>query len=701
MRIHLIPNSHIDPVWLWDKNEGVDEVLNTFRSACDRMDEYPSLTFAGSSLQFYEWVLHHDPALFKRIKQRVAEGRWEVVGGWWVEADSNLPRESSFLKQAHLSQAFARKHFGSQTPVAYLPDSFGHPATLPKILAEAGFKYFVFCRPGAHEKPDLPANLFYWEYAGHRVLAYRLKHHYAPFRPLDDEHIKPLLEDEEYRRRPVNAFFFGVGNHGGGPTIAEIEYYNRFLAGQPERDSGYSTCQRFFDEAVQSPDIPTYCGDLHMHAVGCYSVLRNLKEAVRHGEHTLEVAARALRMTGKSSRCLDPFWKPTLFNQFHDILPGSCAPKAAAEACEEVGGAAAACRELTYTALKSLSTARPARIKTGELRVFNTLPYPVTRPISIETCGYYRDNVAFRDEHGTVIQVQKVLESVRCGNARWEFVDNLPARGFKAYYFDEQTAITPTPDEAGHFQPGDAIAMDPFRIHGDGAILQADKADERPLLKAPVQFQVLADQSDTWGHEVRAYDAVVDAFTQASSAVMTGPVTNKLYQHWTYGRSEIDVVYSVFAGRSEIYLDLTVNWAEDRRILKMEIEPAGAGAPTYTMEGPGGPIERQAKGGEMPMHNWVWVPSGGNRGLAILQDGAFACDCSNGRLRVTLVRSSYYSFHDPVKLRPADPQNRTDQGIHRFQMCWLPDQKCDSKQLERATAEFLEPYLIIHESRQA
>jgi len=355
MRLHLVPNSHIDPVWLWDKREGIDEVLNTFRSACDRMDEFPSLTFAGSSLQFYEWVLRFDPALFKRIQHRVAEGRWEVVGSWWIEADSNLPRAVSFRQHARLARAFERRHFGDTSPVAYLPDSFGHPASLPKLLAETGFKYFLFCRPGAHEKADLPANLFYWEYAGRRVLAYRLKFHYAPFRPLDDEHLRPMLDDEEFRRQPVNAFFFGIGNHGGGPTIAEIEYYNRYLATHPPGDAGYSTCRRFFEEAEKSPGIPTYQGDLHMHAVGCYSVLRALKESERHTEDALERTARALRLVGRSTRGLNALWKPVLFNQFHDILPGSCTPQAEAEAREELGCVASTCRDLTYSALKSQS----------------------------------------------------------------------------------------------------------------------------------------------------------------------------------------------------------------------------------------------------------------------------------------------------------------------------------------------------------
>jgi len=212
-----------------------------------------------------------------------------------------------------------------------------------------------------------------------------------------------------------------------------------------------------------------------------------------------------------------------------------------------------------------------------------------------------------------------------------------------------------------------------------------------PLWKEPPRFLVVADESDTWGHDVRAFDKVVDTFSLASTAILTGPVTSKLYQRWTYGRSEIDVIYALYTGCPEVYVEITVNWAEHRRLLKLEMTPAGADASTYTMEGP-------AAGEEMPLHTWLWVPTVGQHGLGMLQDGAFACDCHNGRLRLTLVRSSIYSFHDIVPLVPADPQRHTDQGLHEFRLCWLPEQEFSAQALDRRAAIFLEPCTVIYES---
>ena len=687
MRIHLIPNSHIDPVWLWDKYEGIDEVINTFRSACDRLDAYPDLTFTASSLQFYEWVQQFTPKLFDRIQEKVHEGRWEVAGGWWVEADTNLPTEASFIKQAEISQDFSRRYFGREIKVAYLPDTFGHPATLPKILACTGFEYLIFCRPGEHEKSDLPANLFRWEYDGHSVLTYRLKHHYLQGNIGEDRRLA-LLNDEEYRTNPTNCFFFGVGDHGGGPSIAEIEFFNRFISGQSTGDAGYSTCLRFFEEAASTPDIPTYSGDLHMHAVGCYSVLRDLKDAVRRCEQGLQFASRALDINGETDACLETAWKTTLFNQFHDILPGSCSPDAAEQAAAELGGVASLCRDTAYRALKSVSQAHPASAPEGEFRIFNTLPFSVTVPLNIESFGYYNPNAAFKDEDGNEIAIQEVLPSVRCENRRWEFVDSLPPRKYKSYYFDNETLVERAEPEASHFQRVDEST--------GGSI---GNALDR-ILEAPPCFLVLDDASDTWGHGVSTYDAVEGTFTLVSSSVLSGPVTDKLCQRWSYGKSTLEAIYSVYKNLPGVYVELAANWSEERKILKIEICPAGACSSVVTMQGAGGPVERRADGKEMPLHHWVWAPTR-DGGLAVVQDGAFACDFTAERLRLTFVRSSVYAFHDPYGLNPADPQQLTDQGVHRMRLHLDLMQKPDAEALGRLSLTFLEPYPVIRECGEA
>lgn len=140
--LHMIGNAHIDAPWLWPWPEAMSVVLSTFRSALDRMNEDPDFTFTASSAQFYEWVAQTDPKMMDEIRTRVKEGRWDVVGGWWVEPDVNIPNGESLVRQGLYGQEVFQRLFGHPAEVAYNPDAFGHPGTLPQILKLQGMQSF-------------------------------------------------------------------------------------------------------------------------------------------------------------------------------------------------------------------------------------------------------------------------------------------------------------------------------------------------------------------------------------------------------------------------------------------------------------------------------------------------------------------------------------------------------------------------------
>ncbi len=151
--VYMIGNAHIDPVWLWQWQEGLHEVRATFRSALDRMDEYPEFIFTCDSVAYLEWVEAVDPELFKDIARRIAEGRFVVVGGWWIEPDCNLPHGESFVRQALYAQRFLADRFGAVATVGCNVDPFGHAATLPQLLAKAGIGSYMFLRPRRRKRP--------------------------------------------------------------------------------------------------------------------------------------------------------------------------------------------------------------------------------------------------------------------------------------------------------------------------------------------------------------------------------------------------------------------------------------------------------------------------------------------------------------------------------------------------------------------
>ncbi len=714
-RLFLVSNSHIDPVWLWDKYEGIDEIINTFRSACERLDEYPDLRFSASSISFYKWVEHYSPDVFERIKAHVAIGRWEIVGGWLVEADCNLPTADSFRKSAEISLAYAKDRFGVDVPVAYSPDSFGHPATLPTLLAESGFKYYVFSRPQESEKPDLPSNLFWWEHEGSRVLCYRLKYHYTQGRDMDFDSLRERIGDESMYINNLACFFFGVGDHGGGPTKREIEFYKAETLSRPQLGMQFATCLDFFKEAEKLPDIPTYSGDLHMHAIGCYSVNRAIKHAVRTAERALTYTQRVIddapipplpragealpasspseagceRGRGEGS-LLDPLWETTIFNEFHDILPGSCSPDAAKQCLDDLGGVNSEALNTSYEALKRISGSQAVTRKEGEFRLYNSLPYPVTGPFQIESFQYYRDGAPFRDISGKELPIQEVTASVKCGNRRWLFVDTIPAKTMKSYYFDTDAEPKFGFGDAHFFKPGESAAQDILKVDAPGQI--AGAASGKAFFKTPLVFSVMPDDSDTWSHGLAGYGEGTGWFEQEMSAVVVGKLASFLVSKQKFRDSSLELTFAVYKGMPFADLRIKVYWQEPRSILKMELAPAER-LDMFIAQGPGGAIEKRTNRREEPLHGWIQA---GN--LAILQDGAFAMDRFDERLRFTLIRSSIFGFHDPWKIDELGPLEHTDLGLHEFRFRFLTQPGISSDELDRLLATFIEPFKVVREN---
>ena len=175
--MYMIGNAHLDPVWLWLWREGYHEVLATFRSALDRLNETPDFVFTCACACYYEWVEENDPLMFEEIRQRVAEGRWGIVGGMWIQPDMNLPSGESILRQTLFAQRFFHQKFGKIATVGYNVDTFGHNAMTPQLLRLSGMSSYVWMRPSVIENGNIPEGPMIWEGTdGSRVTALYLIH---------------------------------------------------------------------------------------------------------------------------------------------------------------------------------------------------------------------------------------------------------------------------------------------------------------------------------------------------------------------------------------------------------------------------------------------------------------------------------------------------------------------------------------------
>jgi alpha-mannosidase len=260
-------------------------VLSTFRSALNRMNENPDFTFTASSAQFYEWVASRDPQMLDEIRRRVEEGRWAIVGGWWVEPDENIPNGESLVRQGLYGQRLFQQLFGRTAEIGYNPDAFGHPGTLPQILKLQGLTAYVFMRPMSHEK-KLPADVFWWEGAdGTRVLTYRIPYSYGFAEQLRDR-LRDFMADLQEPTQDL-MFFYGAGDHGGGPAKENIQSIVDMQKTPAAPTLVFSVPDRYFDEVSKLSDLPVVADDLQHHSVGCYTAMSEIKKNNRAAESAL------------------------------------------------------------------------------------------------------------------------------------------------------------------------------------------------------------------------------------------------------------------------------------------------------------------------------------------------------------------------------------------------------------------------------
>jgi alpha-mannosidase len=690
----MIGHAHIDPVWRWTKDEGFAEVLATFRSAVARLREYPEAAFIASSAQFYQWVKEADPALFVQIKALVREGRWNLVGGWWVEADVNCPLGESLVRQGLYGQLFFLENFGRETRIGFNPDAFGHPWTLPQILSGQGLAGYFFMRPGPHEKADLRIPLFLWQGPdGTKIPAVQILGSYNGSERSIEAQVK---ETEQYlgRNQPDKktwAVFYGVGNHGGGPTKAAIEKIKEMQGADPRIQ--FSTLDRYLDAIAPGLEsLPVVSGELQHHARGCYSACASVKAWNRESEWALltaeKLAAIDAALLGREypREPLRKSWEKVLFNQFHDILAGSAIEEAYRDARNDYGYALSVARDISLRSLQDIAqrvnTAAAPNEMCAPFLVFNPQSWGVREPVEVEVerlanrlprlVRHDGKDVAYQEIRTAGVKVSSRIRIV--------FEDEFPSLGYALYYLDFGGAETST--RTPGVIVGPSILQNNFvRVSFDdksGAIRSYfDKRMSRELLKAPAEAIVLEDWDDTWGHKIVAYDREVGRFGGAEfTTIETGPERGRIQVKTHYGNSFLVHDYILYASRPELHCRLTVNWNEYYKVLKIGF-PNVLNIGTLTYSNPYGFIERPMNGEEEPGQTWVDLSGHdekGKFGLALLNENKCGYSVKDGEIRLTVLHSTAWSHHIPETLSESEGFRLMDTGIHEFSYALLPHQ---------------------------
>ncbi len=682
-KLHAIGHAHIDPVWLWRWPEGLETIRATWRSALERMKEYPDFRFSASSAWFYCLIAEADPQMFTEIRERVREGRWEIAGGWWVEPDANIPCGESLVRQALCGKTYFAEKFGVDVRVGFNPDTFGHPATLPQILAKSGYTTYVFMRPRPNEM-DLPP-VFTWRGPdGSEVLAIRLYDYNSPWMAaLDQSDETDWFEYYENTLHHAHswdgdyALCYGVGDHGGGPTKRHIEFLQRMRAeGKPVEFGTLSGLEQSIRDSHIEPTVVQ--GELQYHARGCYSAHSETKRQNRRVEHLLMAAERlscaAYLVVGREPQDLTVAWQHLLTNQFHDVLAGTSLPSAYQDSRDIFGAAAGQAYKEMVLAGHTIAGLVDTRGQGEALIVFNSLPWPVRTPVEVEGL-----DPALADENGNPVPLQEVQSETVTRRKRSCFVADLPPLGYRVYRKlargepDIELTVTPYCVESERW----VLEFDPRK---GGLVNLLDKEHGVAALSGPVGLCVLDDRGDTWGHGYDSLGSTIGRFDGAEVAVEErGPVRACLRVESAYGRSIATQRWYVYADLDVIECRLSVDWREPRKALKLVL-PLALGEPTATYEVPYGHASRPCDGTEQPGGQWVDLSGAATSldgssmpyGLGLLNDGVYGFDAEGAAMRATLLRSPIFAHHHPTEPDASQRHRYQDTGSHEFVFRLVP-----------------------------
>ena len=694
--IRAAGNSHIDMAWLWPWTETVEVVRNTFRSALDLMREYPDFKFSMSSARTYVWMEEKYPDLFKEIQQRVREGRWEVIGGMWVEPDLNMPGGESLVRQILVGKRYFHEKFGVDVKIGWNPDSFGYNWQLPQIYKKSGMDYFVTQKlMWAHEFTTFPYKLFWWESPdGSRLLTY-FPHDYAantdPVSMASDLSIwVPSLFGADANQHSDMLHLYGVGDHGGGPTRTMLDTATRWMKPDVVYPSlQFTTASSFFDDLqkkLPGMQVPTWRDELYFeYHRGVMTTQAETKKRIRKTEELLlnaeKFSALATRFGRKyPSEDLDRGWKRLLFDDFHDIMPGSGIAVNYLDAKRNLEDVGRAGHAILHESLEELAAHINTQGSGAPVVIFNSLSWPRKEVMEVEVqlpgVGQHIEVVDFS---GKIVPSQLLTRDNETNRARLLVEASVPALGYKTYYV--RTAEKVTPQAPAVKSSADTLENEFVRIKVDrttGCLTSLfDKRSNTESL-APAETDTGGPEDAICGNllqafrdKPKAWDAWnIDAdfekehwdLTQVDQVklIESGPLRAILQVKQHFENSTFIRNITITRGNPRVDVRMIADWHEKHILLKVAF-PLSAHNQKAVFEIPYGSIERPTTRNtpaerakfEVPALQWGDI-SDAKHGFSLLNDSKYGYDAKGNVLRLSLLRS------------PEWPDPHADEGVHEF-----------------------------------
>lgn len=706
-KIHLVCNAHLDPVWLWEWEEGAAEAISTFRIAADFCEEYGGFVFNHNEVILYKWVQEYEPVLFKRIQRLVREGKWHIMGGWFLQPDCNMPSGESFVRQILSGRMYFKKYFGKEPTTAINFDPFGHTRGLVQIMRGAGYDSYLFCRPIQKDCP-IPGDTFVWEgYEGSQVIGQRAYVFYNTKRGEAAQRVRNWMK--HFPEEDTGLILWGIGNHGGGPSRIDLERLTELMDSQEDYQIIHSTPEAYFKEvALRKEGLPKVAKSLNPWAVGCYTSQIRIKQKHRALENQLymvEKMASAAAIRGEMAypeNELKEALSDLLFSEFHDILPGSSIKPVEEAALRMMDHGLEILSRVKARAFFALAAGQK-KAQEGEIPIFvyNPYPYSVT---GIFECEFQLADISEEGEFWQPV-VKQDGRLIPCQTEK-EY-SNLPIdwRKHVVFYAELQPGqmnrfdctfniLTEKPKPKLEEQEGKIIfvsddmevvincttgLMDRYRVKG---VDYLEEGACKPL--------VMEDNHDSWGMNVDRFRSIVGDFTLVSEekgtkysgvhqqlksvrVIEDGAVRTVVEAILGYGDSYICQRYKLPKQGTEIEIELTVMWNEQAKMLKLSL-PTVLGQGRYYGQQAYGFEELPSDGQETAAQKWGMIAcEQSQRAFSCTNNGTYGSDVCDGELRLSLLRSPGYSAHpfDDKEIMPQDRySHHVDQGERVFRF-WI------------------------------
>ncbi|NQT92718.1 MAG: alpha-mannosidase, partial [Lentisphaerae bacterium] len=708
-KVLMTGHAHIDVAWLWRLSHSRKKCGRTFSSVLEYMKRFPKYHFFQSQPALYQFTKEDYPELYRGIKRRVREGRWEANGATWVEMDTNLPNGESLVRQFLYGKRFFQREFGTDARVLWLPDVFGYSWALPQIMKKSGVDYFMTTKTSWNQYNDIPSDIFTWRgIDGSEVLTCFIVTG-DPNQPIHTYNgmvnpatVKSAWQNFKGKRHTDEVMLaFGHGDGGGGPDPQMLENAARLedFPGVPSATMG--NIQDYFDRlAARATAAPVWNGELYfeLHR-GTYTTQARTKKNNRLCEnalHNTEWLASMAWLDGMPypTRPLNACWESVLTHQFHDIIPGSSIPEVYEDADRYYGEVLSATGKMSREALKRL-TAKMA-LPRRSMVILNGLGWERNGVLDIpRTAGALvdgenrcaqQDVMDLDGQERTLVEVQKI-----------------PSMGYKAFPLGR----------AQGSRPATSLNVGRQTIENRFFKVRLDKRGEiRSILDKRSRREVVADgehanrlllfedrplANDAWDVDIFYNEKcrVIDEL-QSIKVSERGPLRGGVEIARRFGRSRIRQRILLYDSVPRIDFETEVDWQQRHELLKVAF-PVAIHSDHATYEIQFGAIRRPTHWNtswdwarfEVCGHRWADL-SEGDYGVSLLNDSKYGHDIKDNVMRLTLLRST--SMPDP----------HADSGQQRFTYSLFPHAgDWASAGTPRMAAELNSPMLAVREKAHA